>query len=118
MKKIMPDKAYSPSNRVRCGKPADAGEGLMKSSKVSIEATKRIRRPVTIWIKSGLLLLIRLYQLIISPVMHSSCRFYPTCSVYAYQSIERHGVLKGSALAMKRLARCNPFGGRGYDPVP
>ena len=52
------------------------------------------------------------------PALPPACRFQPTCSQYAYTAIERHGVLRGAWLAMRRVARCQPFGGSGYDPVP
>jgi putative membrane protein insertion efficiency factor len=65
-----------------------------------------------------LLTLIRVYQSTIGPALPRSCRFEPSCSRYAYQAIERHGAVRGSWLAAKRLARCQPFGGHGYDPVP
>ena len=61
---------------------------------------------------------IRFYQLFISPVLHPACRFYPTCSAYALEAIRTHGVLRGGWLALRRLARCHPWGGSGYDPVP
>ncbi|UCH52083.1 MAG: membrane protein insertion efficiency factor YidD [Chloroflexota bacterium] len=62
--------------------------------------------------------LIKLYQSTISQVTPSACRFSPTCSHYAYQAIERYGLIKGSWLAAKRLARCHPWSNGGYDPVP
>lgn len=65
-----------------------------------------------------LLKLIRGYQRFISPGLPPSCRFYPTCSEYAYQAIELHGVLKGGMLAVWRILRCNPFNPGGVDPVP
>ena len=61
---------------------------------------------------------IRIYQLFLSPVLPNSCRFLPTCSAYAYEAIMTHGILRGSWLALRRLARCHPWGGSGYDPVP
>jgi putative membrane protein insertion efficiency factor len=61
---------------------------------------------------------IRAYQLFLSPVLGSNCRFRPTCSQYAIEAIELHGPLKGSWLALRRIARCHPWGGMGYDPVP
>lgn len=61
---------------------------------------------------------IRGYQLFISPILGSNCRFDPTCSAYAQESIKRFGALRGSFLAVKRIARCHPWGGFGYDPVP
>ena len=66
-----------------------------------------------------LLVPIRLYQLFISPSLPSNtCRFYPTCSHYAYQAIYRHGAIKGGLLATWRILRCNPFNPGGIDPVP
>lgn len=65
-----------------------------------------------------LLGLIKQYQRFLSPVLPSACRFTPTCSVYAQEAIARYGALRGSWLATRRLLRCNPFGGHGYDPVP
>ena len=62
--------------------------------------------------------LIRFYQVAISPWTPASCRFQPTCSAYAREAIERHGSWRGSLLAVRRLARCHPWGGTGYDPVP
>jgi len=68
--------------------------------------------------KKFLKLLIRGYQLTISPVLGSSCRFTPSCSAYASEAIDRHGAMKGSYLAIKRIARCHPLCHGGYDPVP
>ena len=61
---------------------------------------------------------IRVYQRCISPVLPPACRYYPTCSAYAVEAVMTHGVLRGGWLALKRLARCHPWGGSGYDPVP
>lgn len=61
---------------------------------------------------------IRAYQLLVSPLLPPSCRFLPTCSDYAFEAVGRHGALRGLALAARRLARCHPWGGSGYDPVP
>ena len=60
----------------------------------------------------------KLYQKIISPMTPPSCRFYPTCSHYGVEAVEKHGALKGSYLAIKRILRCHPFHEGGYDPVP
>ena len=60
--------------------------------------------------------LVRLYQLIISPHLGSSCRFTPTCSQYAIQALQKYGALKGFILATHRIVRCNPWGGHGHDP--
>lgn len=69
-------------------------------------------------LRAALVGLIRLYQVAISPWTPASCRFHPTCSAYALAAVERHGVLEGSRLAIRRIARCHPWGGSGYDPVP
>lgn len=61
---------------------------------------------------------IHFYRKVISPLTPPSCRFYPTCSMYALEAIEKHGAAKGSWLAIKRIARCHPFNAGGYDPVP
>ena len=65
-----------------------------------------------------LLILIRGYQLIISPLLGSNCRFMPTCSEYAMESLRSHGLVKGSYLTIKRIGKCHPWGGHGYDPIP
>ena len=64
------------------------------------------------------LVLIRVYQLLISPALPSSCRFYPTCSAYAYEAVETWGLRRGIWLAVGRIAHCHPFTAGGYDPVP
>lgn len=66
----------------------------------------------------GLLALVRGYQLLFSSFFGRSCRFYPTCSTYAQESLRRHGILRGLALALWRILRCGPFTAGGYDPVP
>ncbi|MBT2865927.1 membrane protein insertion efficiency factor YidD [Chromobacterium violaceum] len=65
-----------------------------------------------------LILLIRFYQLAISPWLEPRCRFQPTCSGYAIEAVSKHGALKGGCLAARRICRCHPWGGSGYDPVP
>ena len=62
--------------------------------------------------------MLRLYKSFISPLLPPACRFYPSCSEYAMQAVEMRGVLRGGALALWRLARCQPFTKGGYDPVP
>lgn len=70
-------------------------------------------------IKKAMIFLIRTYQLTISPrFSHGSCRYTPTCSQYAIEAIEIHGIFKGSLLAIRRILRCNPFFKGGWDPVP
>lgn len=65
-----------------------------------------------------LVLAIRSYQLWISPLLPAACRYYPTCSEYAIEALERHGAVDGSWLAIHRIVRCHPFRPGGYDPVP
>lgn len=70
-------------------------------------------------LKKVMIFLIRTYQVTLSPrFSHGACRFTPTCSQYALEAIEIHGVFKGTALALWRILRCNPFCKGGYDPVP
>ncbi|MDP1726539.1 MAG: membrane protein insertion efficiency factor YidD [Bacteroidota bacterium] len=64
------------------------------------------------------ILLIKAYQYLISPLLPNACRYTPTCSVYAEEAIKKYGIFKGIYLAAKRIARCNPWGGHGHDPVP
>ena len=65
-----------------------------------------------------LLAAVRAYQLLVSPLLPPACRFLPSCSEYAADAIRQHGALRGLGLALHRLARCHPWGGSGYDPVP
>ena len=64
------------------------------------------------------IVMIRVYQRVISPMLPPTCRFMPTCSNYAITAIERHGAVKGGWLALKRIGRCHPWNPGGYDPVP
>ena len=66
----------------------------------------------------GLLWLLRLYQIAVSPYLPSSCRFTPTCSEYTRQAVARYGALRGSWLGFKRLCRCHPYSSGGFHPVP
>ena len=63
-------------------------------------------------------MVIRLYQLVISPILGPNCRFMPTCSEYALESIKSFGLIKGFFLTFKRIVKCHPWGGHGYDPIP
>ena len=65
-----------------------------------------------------LILLIRGYKLIISPMLGSNCRFMPTCSEYALESLKAYGLIKGIYLTIKRIGKCHPWGSNGYDPLP
>ena len=84
---------------------ADAAQG---SSRISAPARGA-------WL---LLAFVRFYKIFLSPFLGGACKFYPTCSNYAYEAIARHGARRGAALALKRLGRCRPFTQGGYDPVP
>ncbi|MAC03479.1 MAG: membrane protein insertion efficiency factor YidD [Gammaproteobacteria bacterium] len=70
------------------------------------------------FLKFLLIIPIKIYQILISPLLGPHCRFTPTCSQYAVEAIEKHGPIKGIWLAIKRIARCHPWGGCGHDPVP
>ena len=64
------------------------------------------------------ILMVRFYQVAISPLKPPTCRFSPTCSTYALEALKKYGLLKGGRLALRRIMRCHPWGGSGYDPVP
>ncbi|HET54477.1 MAG TPA: membrane protein insertion efficiency factor YidD [Ignavibacteria bacterium] len=64
------------------------------------------------------ILLIKLYQIFLSPYLPNSCRFTPTCSAYSVEALKKHGFFKGLWLSVRRISRCHPWGGHGYDPVP
>lgn len=65
-----------------------------------------------------LLIPIKLYQLLLSPLLGNHCRFLPTCSQYAYTAIKQYGLLKGLGLSLARISKCHPWGHNGFDPVP
>jgi len=65
-----------------------------------------------------LVFLVKIYQRIISPLFPPTCRYTPTCSEYAIQSLKKYGIIKGVYLSIKRIVNCHPWGGSGYDPVP
>ncbi|MFK5953101.1 MAG: membrane protein insertion efficiency factor YidD [Desulfobacterium sp.] len=69
-------------------------------------------------IQQVLLFFIKVYQLLISPLTGPTCRFYPSCSEYAFEAVKKHGSLKGVFLAVKRILKCHPFHPGGFDPVP
>ena len=68
--------------------------------------------------RSVVLGLVRFYQASLSPVLPSSCRYYPSCSAFANEAVEKWGPWRGAGMALRRLLRCRPGGGHGYDPVP
>ncbi len=82
------------------------------------ENRKSALAPLSAFAAKVLICPIRFYQRYISPLTPPSCRFTPTCSQYAVEALQKHGPLKGLYLAIKRILRCHPWGGHGYDPVP
>jgi uncharacterized protein len=70
------------------------------------------------YMKALVIFLVRLYQAMLSPFFPNSCRFQPTCSQYMVEAIQKHGVISGGWLGIKRIGRCHPWGGHGHDPVP
>jgi putative membrane protein insertion efficiency factor len=77
-----------------------------------------ISKGITWFICGIFIILVKIYQLSVSPLLPNSCRYTPTCSEYTIQALKQHGVFKGLALGIYRIARCNPWGGHGFDPVP
>lgn len=75
---------------------------------------KQVRKAVS-WL---MIKFVRLYQLVISPILPNSCRYTPTCSQYMIEAIMKYGPLRGGWLGLKRISRCHPWGGHGHDPVP
>jgi putative membrane protein insertion efficiency factor len=70
------------------------------------------------FLRNLVLLLIRFYQRAVSPHLPAGCRYYPSCSAYTYEAVERYGLCRGFFLGLKRILRCHPFHPGGYDPVP
>lgn len=71
-----------------------------------------------LWVRELFLIPVKIYKLVISPWLPSSCRHIPTCSVYTMEAVRVHGIIKGGWLAFRRILRCHPWGTHGYDPVP
>jgi putative membrane protein insertion efficiency factor len=76
------------------------------------------RRRLGVAVRNGLCALIRVYQVVISPILGPRCRYLPSCSGYALEALDLHGPWRGSWYAIRRIARCHPWGSSGYDPVP
>mgnify|MGYP001182558361 CR=1 FL=1 len=101
--------------------PSDITEQVndpVSTEGTGIELVRPSQNPMVRVVRRLALAFIVVYQRAVSPHFASSCRYTPTCSQYCYEAIEGHGVTKGSWLTLKRMARCRPLGGRGYDPVP
>lgn len=79
---------------------------------------KEVYKFLLLLITFPFILLIKIYQLFISPIFPSSCRYTPTCSHYTMEALKKYGLFKGGWLGVKRISRCHPWGGSGYDPVP
>lgn len=77
-----------------------------------------MQRKISQFLTYPFILLVRFYQVAISPLKPPTCRFSPTCSTYALEALKKYGLLKGGRLALSRIMRCHPWGGSGYDPVP
>ena len=84
----------------------------------SKRALSRLWRAFKRLLALPLISIVRFYQICISPLKPPTCRFTPTCSQYALQALRKYGLIKGSWLTVKRLAKCHPWGGSGYDPLP
>ena len=111
---------HSPAQLGGHGRFFGAGAGAAeaapsRASGVTSPGASARAKSAAAWI---LLLLVRCYIAFLSPIFGGACRFYPSCSNYAAEAIARHGARRGLALAMRRLARCNPFTKGGFDPVP
>ena len=77
-----------------------------------------IKHKVKYILSFPLIVLVRFYQICLSPLKPQSCRFTPTCSSYALEALKKYGPIKGGYLSIKRILKCHPWGGSGYDPVP
>lgn len=80
--------------------------------------TRSVFQWLAVMVSYPFIVLIKIYQYIISPALGPKCRFTPTCSQYAVQALQKHGIVKGGWLAIRRISKCRPGGGHGYDPVP
>ncbi|MCO6474446.1 MAG: membrane protein insertion efficiency factor YidD [Melioribacteraceae bacterium] len=80
--------------------------------------TKSNIRKLLVLLGYPFIFFIRAYQILISPLFPSSCRYTPTCSHYSIEALKKYGIFKGLWLSIKRISRCHPWGGSGYDPVP
>lgn len=88
-------------------------------AKASVNSsTTAHRHPLRVWLTRPFVLVLRAYQLFVSPLIGANCRFMPTCSQYGIEALGTHGILRGGWLTIRRVLRCRPGGGSGYDPVP
>jgi hypothetical protein len=99
--------------------PDVAGTSAARGEAEPAERTTRAPRPPIARAAAWLLIfLVRGYQVVLSPLFPPACRYYPSCSQYAIEALEKHGALRGGWLAARRIARCHPFRPGGFDPVP
>ena len=77
-----------------------------------------MKRKISSLASKCLILIIRFYQIFLSPLTGNNCRYHPTCSAYFIKSLQIHGPIKGFVLGVKRISKCHPWGGKGFDPVP
>jgi uncharacterized protein len=78
-------------------------------------STSHVASDLVRWV---LVAFVRFYQVVLSPILPAACRYYPSCSAYAIEALERHGAWRGGWMAVRRIGRCHPFRPGGYDPVP
>jgi putative membrane protein insertion efficiency factor len=97
---------------------AGAAAAPATSSSSARRAARTIGRALARAAAWLLIFLVRGYQVVVSPLLPPACRYYPSCSQYAIEALEKHGALRGGWLAARRIARCHPFRPGGYDPVP
>jgi len=109
---------YRAESSPHCCRTPFSGPGARDSALVSKRSALELRSAASRVIQIAVLLLIRVYQVFLSPLFLPACRFQPTCSAYAYEAVQEWGVWRGLGFALQRLLRCHPFGGYGYDPAP
>lgn len=85
---------------------------------MSVPSSSEVSHPVARLPQRLLILAVRGYQVTLSPIFGGACRYYPSCSAYAIEALERHGALRGGWMALRRIGRCHPFRPGGFDPVP
>ncbi|MBS1572104.1 MAG: membrane protein insertion efficiency factor YidD [Bacteroidetes bacterium] len=91
---------------------------LISNVKIIFYICKYLKTTINKIVSFPLVVLIRFYQWFISPLLPKNCRYQPTCSHYMVEALQVHGIFRGLYLGIKRISRCHPFGGEGYDPVP
>ncbi len=104
----------------RCESTGEGGRRAVRETQVGVHANLALEAASgrSIQMKTLLLAIIRFYQACISPTLPSTCRYFPSCSSYACEAVEKWGAWLGARLALRRVLRCRPWGGHGFDPVP